>query len=158
MDRENFLLEIADKDEQFAISFELLCLLRWLIEHESDKFKKMVTKAVAQGLTQKLEHITGFSDNEALEDAQENMIEFFSSLESILVDTLQEQARTTANEKKLMPALEQIDTTICDDTVLKFSLERARNKIVRNPEKNSQEILLKEILKNWNPNKKEVAQ
>lgn len=158
MDRENFLLEIADKDEQFAISFELLCLLRWLVEHESDKIKKMITKAVAQGLTQKLEHIAEYSDNEALEDAQDNMIEFFSSLESMLIDTLQEQARNTANEKKLMPAIEQIDTTICDDTVLKFSLERARNKIVRNPEKNSQEILLKEILKNWNPNKKEVAQ
>ncbi len=158
MDRENFLLEIADKDEQFAISFELLCLLRWLIEHESDKIKKMITKAVAQGLTQQLEHIAGYSDSEALEDAQDNMIEFFSSLESMLAGTLQEQALNTANEKKLIPAIEQIDTTICDDTVLKFSLERARNKIIRNPEKNSQEILLKEILKNWNPNKKEVVQ
>jgi hypothetical protein len=157
MDRENFLLEIADKDEQFAISFELLCLLRWLIEHESYKIKKMVTQALTEGLAQQLDHLANYSDNEALEEAQENMIEFFRSLESMLMETLQEQALNIAREKNLMPAIEHIDTTICDEAVLKLSLAKARNKIIRNPRKNSQEILLKEILGNWSPGKKDIA-
>ena len=57
MDRDNFMLEIAEKDEQFAISYELLCLLRWIVENDADKLKRMVTRAVARGLNEKIEHI-----------------------------------------------------------------------------------------------------
>lgn len=158
MKRDNFMLEITEKDEQFAISFELLCLLRWLVDNDVEKLKKMVSRAVQQGLNKKIEYLHTYSEQEALEDAQENMAEFFGTLESILVETIQEQVMTQAFEKKLMPAIEQIDTTACDDTVVQVSLEKAHSKIARNPDKNPQEILLKEILKNWKPAKNQAAQ
>ena len=158
MDRENFMLEITDRDEQYAISYELLCLLRWMVENESDKLKKMITRAVQRGLNERIELIRTYDDREALEDAHDNMIEFFSILEAMLVDTLQEQAMNQAFEKKLMPAIEQIDTTACDDTIVQASLEKAHSKIAHNPDKNPQEILLTEILKNWKPSKKEALQ
>lgn len=158
MDRDNFMLEIADKDEQFAISYELLCLLRWLVENDGDKLKKLITRAVGRGLNEKIEHIRTYSDSEALEDAHENIIEFFGTLEAMLIDTMQEQAINQAFERKLMPAIEQIDTTACDDTLVQVSLEKAHSKIAHNPDKNPQEILLTEILKNWKPTKKEAAQ
>lgn len=158
MDRDNFMLEIADKDEQFAISYELLCLLRWLVENDADKLKRMVSRAVGRGLNEKIEHIRTYCEREALEDAHENMIEFFSTLEAMLVETIQEQAVTQAFERKLMPAIEQIDSTACDDAVVQVSLEKAHTKIAHNPDKNPQEILLKEILKNWKPTKKQAAQ
>jgi hypothetical protein len=158
MDRDNFMLEISNQDEQFAISYELLCLLRWLVENDADKLKKMVTRAVQRGLNEKIELIRTFSDNEALEDAQDNMIEFFGTLEAMLIDTIQEQAMNQAFERKLMPAIDQIDTTACNDAIVQASLEKAHSKINHNPDKNPQEILLTEILKNWNPTKKEAAQ
>lgn len=158
MDHDNFMLEIADKDEQFAISYELLCLLRWLVENDSDKLKKMITRAVGRGLNEKIDHIRQYSEQEALEEAHENMIEFFSTLEAMLVETIQEQAVANAFEKNLMPAIEQIDTTACDDVVVQVSLEKAHSKIAHNPDKNPQEILLKEILKNWKPAKKQAVQ
>ena len=37
-------------DGQFILSFELLQLLEWLIEHQPDEIKKLVHKALAQGL------------------------------------------------------------------------------------------------------------
>jgi hypothetical protein len=157
MDRENFMLEIADKDEQFAISYELLCLLRWIIENDADKLKKMITRAVSRGLNEKIERIQSYSDTEALEDAHENMIEFFSALEAMLMDTIQEQAMNQAFERKLIPAIEQIDTTACDDMLVQTSLERANSKIAHNPDKSPQEILLTEILKNWKPSSKKEA-
>ena len=158
MDRDNFMLEITDKDEQFAISYELLCLLRWLVENDGDKLKKMITRAVGRGFNEKIEQIHTYSESEALEDAHENMIEFFSALEAMLVETIQKQAVNQAYEKKLMPAIEQIDATACDDIVVQVSLERAHSKIAHNPDKNPQEILLKEILKNWKPTKKQAGQ
>lgn len=158
MDRDNFMLEVANQDEQFAISYELLCLLRWLVENDADKFKKMITRAVQRGLNEKIELIRTFTDNEALEDAQDNMVEFFGTLEGMLIDTMQEQAMNQAFERKLMPAIEHIDTTACDKTVVQASLEKAHSKITHNPDKNPQEILLNEILKNWKPAKKEAVQ
>ncbi len=158
MDRENFMLEITEKDEQFAISYELLCLLRWIVENDADKLKKMVSRAVMRGLNEKIEQTRQYSELEALEDAHENMVEFFSTLEAMLVDTIQEQAVNKVFEKKLIPAIEQIDTTICDDAVVQESLEKVHSKIAHSPDKNPQEILLKEILKNWKPAKKQVAQ
>ena len=158
MDRDNFMLEVANQDEQFAISYELLCLLRWLVENDADKLKKMITRAVQRGLNEKIELIRTFTDNEALEDAQDNMVEFFGTLEGMLIDTMQEQAMNQAFERKLMPAIEHIDATACDETVVQASLEKAHSKITHNPDKNPQEILLNEILKNWKPAKKEAVQ
>jgi hypothetical protein len=158
MDRDNFMLEIANQDELFAISYELLCLLRWLVENDADRLKKMITRAVQHGLNEKIELIRSYSDDEALEDAQDNMVEFFSTLEAMLVDTIQEQAMNQAFERKLMPAIEHIDSTACDNTIVQASLEKAHSKITHNPDKNPQEILLTEILKNWKPTKKEALQ
>lgn len=158
MDRENFMLEFADKDEQFVISYELLCLLRWLVENDADKLKKMIERAAIRGLTEKIEQIRTYSDSKALEDAHENMFEFFNVLESMLADTIQEQIANQAFERQLMPAIEQIDTTACDDNIVQISLEKAHSKIAHNPDKNPQDILLKEILKNWKPSKKQALQ
>lgn len=157
MDRENFLLEIADKDEQFAISYELLCLLRWLVEHDSDRLKKMISRAVAKGLNEKIQHIQSYNDQEALEDAHDNMIEFFSTLEAMLIETIQEQTVMQCSQKRLMPAIEHIDTTACEDSLVQESIEKINTQIGRSSNENVQELLLREILKNWKPVKKNVA-
>jgi hypothetical protein len=153
MDRENIMLEFAENDEQFVISYELLCLLRWLIEHDADKFKKMISRAVMRGLKHRIQHISTFSDEEALEDAHENMIEFFSTLESMLIETIQEQSDQNTIRKHMIPAIERLDSSSCDDTLVQSSLEKTQNKIINNHHENPQDVLLKEILKHWKPNK-----
>lgn len=157
MDRENFLLEITDKDEQFAVSYELLCLLRWLVEHDSDRLKKMVSRAVAKGLNEKIQHIQAYDDQEALEDAHDNMIEFFSTLESLLIETIQEQSVQNNVQKGLIPVIEYIDSTACEDSLVQESIEKVHTQLSCKSNENVQEVFLKEMLKNWKPVKKNVV-
>lgn len=157
MDRENYFLEITDRDEQFAVSYELLCLLRWLIEYDGDRLKKMVARAVSKGLNERIQHIQTYNDEEALEDAHENMIEFFGTLETMLIEAVQEQYTQQNLQKRLIPAIEFIDSTVCDDSLVQESIEKANLQAERKSNENLQEIFLKEILKNWKPAKKNVA-
>ncbi len=38
--------EFIQDDTQFVLSYELLCLLRWLTEHDAEKLKKIIAKAI----------------------------------------------------------------------------------------------------------------
>ena len=158
MDREKVSLEISNRDEQFAISFELLCLLRWIVEHDADKLKKIVDRAVRQGLHEQLQKIAFLADADAYEEAQDNMVEFFSSLETILQESIQEKSERQAIEKNLIPAIEHIDIMACDDHVVQESLVKAHGKLTHNAQENPKDILLKEILRNWKPLKKSLTQ
>src|SRR3972149_2629664 len=102
----------SGENSQFVLSYELLCLLRWFVDHDADKLKKLITKAI------------------------------------------NEQAVKKAVEKNLMPAIDQIDSTICDDATVRFSIEKAATKIDHNPMENPKELLFKELLKRWKQSNK----
>ena len=49
MDNDSFNHD-EGSNNQFVISYELIALLRWLLENDTDKLKKIITKAYASGL------------------------------------------------------------------------------------------------------------
>ncbi|HXW86229.1 MAG TPA: hypothetical protein VEK38_02700 [Candidatus Bathyarchaeia archaeon] len=137
---------------QLAISYELLCLLSWLTDHDSEKLKKLITKALASGLQKKIQQI----DHHNQEELYHSIIDFFNLLESLLDNAIKEQIVQQAKEKKLLPAIDQIDTTICTDAIVQSSLEKATVTMEDNPEKNPKEVLFNELLKRWKPHNKYV--
>lgn len=143
----------TDIDEQFAISYEILCLLRWLVDNEPEKIKKMISRAANRGLKEKMNHIQNLSEKEALADAHENMIEFFSTLEAMLEDTIDEQTTKTAFAYHLLPALAHIDSQACGNNLIRESLDKIDRKR-NNDHQKPQDILLQEILKQWKPSKR----
>jgi len=143
-----------ETDEQFVISYELICLLKWLAEHEGPYLKRIINKALSSGLHKRL-HKGEASDLFNLEDAQQSIIDFFCLLENIMLNSLNEQAVKHAVQKNLIPALEHIDSTVCDDAMIRFSIERASVK-GNNSKESPQELFFKEILKRWKPSKKNI--
>lgn len=143
--------------QQFVISYELLCLLRWLLEHDIEKLKKMVSKALATGLKEDIKQFEQFGDVNTdpamIEEIQHSIIEFFSMLETLLLESMKEQAVQKAVEKNLMPTIDHIDSTICDDATVRSSVEKATAKSEQHPKANAQELLFKELLKRWKPSK-----
>jgi len=142
---------------QFVISYELLCLLRWLVDHDYEKFKKMITRALHHGLKYDLDHIQHRTRSLTEADAaeiQQSIVEFFSLLETALIDSLNDYAVQKALEKKLLPTIEHIDTTICDDATVQASIEQACPKIEHTSADKAQQVLFKELLKRWKPQKK----
>ncbi len=144
--------------DQFVISHELLCLLRWLIDHDADRIKRVISRSLGHGLHDKLNNLQRVNDEQALDEAQFNILEFFSLLEILLAESLEEHAVKNAVQKGLMPAINHIDPSECANEVVHYGLERTNARLARklNGEK-PQDILLKEILKNWKPTKKQSA-
>jgi hypothetical protein len=142
---------------QFVISYELMCLLRWLIENESEKIQKIVSKSVAEGLQEELQKIDTMSDLSIVaEGVQEHIIEFLSMLETFLFEAINKEVEKTAREKKLMPAIEKIDTNVCDNEIVRSSIEKTTKTLSLNPDINPKEQLFKEILKRWKPHNKNL--
>lgn len=143
--------------QQFVISYELLCLLRWLLEHDVDKLKKLVSKALVSGLKNDIKQFEQMGDvsasPELVEEIQHSIIEFFCILETLLLESIKEQAAQRAVEKNLMPTIDHIDSTVCDDEVVRSSMEKATAKSELHPNQNAQSILYKELLKRWKPTK-----
>jgi len=144
-----------DADGQFVLSYELICLLQWLMDHDAEKLKKIVSNALSNGLQEELQYNKD-EQNGSLEEIQESIIDFFGMFEALLSESLNELAVKKAMEKNLFPTIDQIDSTICDNATVRFSVEKATSNIDRNPEENPKDLLFKELLRRWKPDKKSV--
>lgn len=141
------------ENNQFIISYELVALLRWLIEHDIDKLKKMVNKAYSAGLKDDVRRIQNKQEEFTIEDIHFTILEFLSMMDTLISDTIQERVTQSALEKNLMPAIEHIDSAICDDATVRSSIEKAA---ASGDLENPRTVLYKELLKRWKPNKKMV--
>lgn len=152
----------APNSEQFVISYELLCLLRWLVENDTEKLKKIITKALSAGLNDDIKKIERFHSlatdaPHIAEEMQHSIVDFFHTMEIMLLESINDLAIQKAVEQKLMPAIDHIDASACDETVVRSSIEKATSSSALKQGSNAQELLFKELLKNWKPSKKTYA-
>jgi hypothetical protein len=144
----------SNADSQFVLSYELICLLQWLMDHDADKLKKMIDKALNSGLKTKLQKESAqLQQIGNLDEIQENIIEFFGLMEVLLVESLHDQAVKKALENNLMPSIDQIDSTVCDTATVRSCVERATSTMENNPQESPKELLFKELLRQWKPGK-----
>ena len=140
-----------DSNSQFALSYELLHLLQWLTRNDADKLKRIIAKAISQGLHDEIQKIDNLSDSNLLQDMHHSMIDFFELLDELLLDAMAENTEKKAREKNLLPTLDLIDSTFCDDETVRSSVEKTTKKLDHQPTINAQEQLFKELLKKWKP-------
>ncbi len=50
-------------------------------------------------------------------------------MEGLSAESINERAVKIVMEKSLMPTIDQIDSTVCDDATVRFSIEKATNKL-----------------------------
>lgn len=141
--------------DQFTISVELLRLMQWIIEHDQEGLKRLINRALSQGLHRHME--TPQDATETSDAAHHSIIDFFLLMEALLIETANEQAVKSALQQNLVPSINRIDTAECDTHTVQFSLQKATNKLKTNPDESPRELLLKELIKNWKPNKKQVV-
>jgi len=135
-------------DNQFVISYELLNLLQWLIDNEQETLKKMVLRANMNAQRQ-VDHRS--------DDIQQTVIDFFSLLDALLIETEQEYEVQTALQRVMIPAIDHIDTSMCDSNALALSVAKATQALENKTGENPKDVLCKELLKRWKPSKKPYA-
>lgn len=148
--------DFSNDNTQFVLSYELLYLLQWMVYNDAEKLKKIIAKAYSSGLKYDIQrmHEGWTAEEQTMEEIQNGIVEFFGLMEVLLQEVISEQAVHHAVQKNLMPTLDQIDTAVCDDSVVRSTLEKATAKIEHNPGENPKDLLFKELLKQWKPHDK----
>jgi hypothetical protein len=146
-------LETTNQD-QFTLSLELLRLLQWVVEHDAEGLKRLVNKALAHGLHDKINKPRELNDAQEHNEIQHSIIDFFVLLEALLFESINEQSVKSVIQRNLIPSVNRIDTSAFDIPTLKFSLERATAQLSHNSKASPRDVLMKELIKRWKPNKK----
>jgi hypothetical protein len=135
---------------QFVISFELLKLLEWLIDHEQESLKQLIKRAVDHGFPG-----LGMHQMEGdPEELQQNVIDFFALIDALLHETVNEEEAENVLQRSLIPAINSIDATMYDSGAYSTSVAKATAAASRPKGGSPKEILCKELLKRWKPHKK----
>lgn len=142
--------------DQFVVSYELLSLLKWLVEHDTHKLKKIISRSLDMGLRKEMSTMDRLS-KEDTDTIHHSIVEFLGLLEILLHECMTENLAKQAVEKQLLPALDQIDATFYDDATVQSSVQKATVKSENNPERNPKELLFEELLRQWKPAKKTTA-
>jgi hypothetical protein len=140
-----------DSNSQFALSYELLHLLKWLGHHDTDKLKKIISKAVAHGLHDTIQKSARLTDPNILEEMHHGIIDFFEMLDTLLGDAINDHVEQKAREKNLLPTIDHFDSSLLDNETMRSSVENTTKKLDLNPHMNPKEQLCKEFLKKWKP-------
>lgn len=146
-----------ENNTQLTLSYELLFLLQWLIENEPNKLKNLIAGALKNGLKDELKTIDNSIEQKNTQDMQYSLVDFLGFMEVMLQEVNNEQTMQRIMEKKLMPAIDQIDTNACDTETVQCSVEEATSKLELEPDKNAQELLYQELLRCWKPNKETLS-
>lgn len=144
---------VLQNEEQIVLSYELLQLMDWLMQHDTEGLKKLISKAFKRGLSRTFSR-TNDSQNLAALSA-DTVANFIALLEILLVESGSEQENQSSLNRDLLPELDHIDLSNCHYSVLQSSAEVAFSKKEKNPSENTQELLYKELLKRWKPHKKQ---
>ncbi len=140
-----------DGNTQFALSYELLHLLRWLEQHDIEKLKKIISKAVAQGLHDEIQKTTAHVNQNVLEEMHHGIIDFFELMDTLLNDAINNHVEKRAKEKNLLPTLDHFDSSMLDHETVRTSIENTTKQLDAHPHINPKDQLCKELLKQWNP-------
>jgi hypothetical protein len=143
--------------QQLTLSYELLQLLAWLTENEPDKLKKLVKYAYNNGLKEDIAYTKSSKDASLADTMQYTLADFLNLFELLLQEVAEENVIQKVVEKKLLPALDHIDSTACDNATLQSSLEKTTSKIETHPQANPQELLFQELLRSWKPKKETLS-
>ncbi len=140
---------------QMNISYELLMLLQWMLEHEQETIKKLISRSLHTGLQKQLEMVTSQRERQqAAVELQDSIIDFFMLLENQIHDLMNEDHTQEVIQRNMLPALKQVDARTYSHGALENSIAKAEAAFCKSEVGNPKEILCKELLKRWKPSKK----
>jgi len=152
--------ESFDNNSQFVISYELISLLEWILEHGDDQLKTIIQTAMQSNQLKNTAETTNLPASAAypLEEIQAIITHFFELCDTLVAEIKDEQSRQQAIAQNLLPTIDKIDHQACDNTILQSSISNTTAKLEKKPcdSKKAKELLFREILKQWKPRKKQV--
>lgn len=145
-----------------SLSFELICLLNWLLKNKKQDLNSLTKQALENGFLQDLEALSYAEEQKEPDQLYTTVLEFLIFMEESLAKNLETIYLDNATKEAIYPALKKIDLGNLDAKTILISMQQTKSKIRLNRKKsleqnkqNPTNILWEQILKNWKPTKKE---
>ncbi len=144
------------ENSQCVISYRLLKLLQWLVEHEQEGLKALVVKSIYAGVDLISEKAVSH-ERELEDELQQSVVDYFSLLEILVSEVIDEDDLRQTIQRQLVPALDRIDNSFCDSETVASTVEKVVSKPVVYSKEVMKQVVFKELLKRWKPIKKSFA-
>lgn len=138
---------------EYTLSYELLFILEWIMDNEYETFKNIIRQAIHQDGYKRIQELSKTDDATIEQEAQSSILDFLALLETAFIEVINENSVNSALERNLLPQINHIDISQCDNNLVATSVAQTTSKIEKNPNVNPQETLFKELLKRWKPKK-----
>ena len=150
---------ISFDEEHFMVSYELLQILQWFLEHEQESLKELLASAMSNGLQHEIDRAMRIKNvANDVQPLKSSIIDFFSLVETLVYEIKHEQDTQQATQRALIPMIDKIDQTYCaDQSAVKISIAKATAAAKNKTGKSPKDVLCKELLKRWKPSKKMAA-
>lgn len=146
-----------------SLSFELICLMSWLLKNEKQAVNALIKQAVKHGFTENLE-LMGEQENGLMsEQLYTTVLDFLIFLENSLIKQLDDAVTSNSDQKELLPTLKKIDAHFDSRTLLasirqaKSRLAKYNKKLQDENKKETQQVLFESMLTNWKPNEEDLV-
>lgn len=149
-------------DANISLSYELVCLINWLVKNEKTALKSLVKQAIKNGFLNELEQLEQPEQGASQEFLYTAVFEFLLHIEDNLIKNL-ESMHVTTQEELLFPALQRMDAPHLDARTMWLSMHQAKNLLNKTQLPASHDaltdkvanVLFERIIKNWKPDQNE---
>ena len=142
-------------DRHFVVSYELLNLLEWLVNHEQENLEKLIRYAIKHGFTTKNTH---FSSDDDARELQTAVINFLGIVDVMLQEASNENDVEGVLQRSMIPALKNIDFADYDSSSIATSIARATEAVAtKRKAVDSKDVFCRELLRRWKPHKKKAV-
>ena len=140
-----------------SVSFELICLMGWLLKKDKQALKELIQKALAGGVADAISDLQSSKPAEISDVMEKTVSEFFEYVEAILAEGVPAKKLRTDLSVEALSAIKKIDQHFVDQYSLWNSVTRAEESVALlgedlNPAARDalfRSELYKNVLSNW---------
>ena len=149
---------------QLTISFEIICLMEWLLNHKKEALAQLVKDAVASGVGNEIGSVRDLDSMDMTEHLYDTVFDFVVGLEDLLIVELETEVAGKRMREKMAPIIKKIDFAKIDLKTLIVSVQEAKAALLKKSDDERKMLpataeinneLFSQLLKNWHPESSE---
>jgi len=153
---------------QLSLSFELICLMDWIIKNGREKFQLIVKDAINSGIVDNLDLFFQQDPEKVSENLYNTVLDFVVFLEDVLGKELDKINEDIIPRDKVDDLILHLDNMALDPKTVWLSIHQARKNLkkvqgveagkmeCKNTGEEAKNEIFNKILNNWEPGKDEV--
>jgi len=114
-----------------SVSFELICLMGWLLKKDKPALQQLIQKALAGGVSESIVKLQAARPTELSDVMEKTVSEFFEYVEMVLAEGVPVVKSKSALSIESISEIKKIDQVSIDQRVLWLSVNQANESVAQ---------------------------